>query len=132
MIKTYYTYHGELHISVKINKNTIPIVFRTDTDKNTNTGYYTTSNKEIQKALENRKDFGKKIKLYSQQAEAVENEPIIELTPIEGISNWQEAASYLKDKFSISGLFLRGYQSVIKQAEEHGIYFPDLKEYESE
>lgn len=130
VLKTYCTHHGALTTFVYVGKKKTNISF--EPSHRGNMGYFTTNDEKLQEAIEKDSSFGKKIKLYSRQAEAVENEPIIELTPIEGISNWQEAASYLKDKFSISGLFLRGYQSVIKQAEEHGIYFPDLKEYESE
>lgn len=128
-LKTYSTHHGALTTFVYVGKKKTNISF--EPSHRGNMGYFTTNDEKLQEAIEKDSSFGKKIKLY-YQSEEVKSEPIRELISIEGISNWQEAASYLKEKFSISGLFLRGYQSVIKQAEEHGIYFPDLKDYESE
>lgn len=128
-LKTYYTNHGSLTTFVYVDKKKTMISF--DSSYRGDVGYYTTNDERIQKAIEKDKNFGKKIKLYSKYPEekSKNNPPIKE---INGITTWQEAATYLKENCSVSGLLLRGYQSVIKQAEEQGIYFPDLKEYESE
>lgn len=126
-LKTYYTNHGSLTTFIYVDKKKTMISF--DSSYRGDVGYYTTNDERIQKAIEKDINFGKKIKLYSHYPEekSKDNAPIKE---INGITTWQEAATYLKENCSVSGLSLKGYKSVIKKAEEQGIFFPDLKEDE--
>ena len=116
-IKTYETLHGNLNTIVRMGEKKVRIRF---ISRDNIHGYYTTSNTELQEAI----DYGRLFDLYNETGFKA---PQPDATPVENIVSWQAARELLRgEPYLVPANKLRSPTSIEKAAREKGIYFPHL------
>ena len=89
-IKTYETLHGNLNTIVRMGEKKVRIRF---ISRDNIHGYYTTSNTELQEAIEQDIDYGRLFDLYNETGFKT---PQPDATPVENIVSWQAARELLR------------------------------------
>lgn len=131
MIKSY---KSKRTVSVNVtlrNKKNIHIAFSAQSD---GSSVYSTSNEDIQYALEHHRKFGTLFKLVRVESETNANrtKPVDEKHEVENnvktikISDFAAAKDYLADTFGISRTSLRSEKSILAAAREHNIQFEGI------
>lgn len=93
-IKTYETLHGNLNTIVRMGEKKVRIRF---ISRDNIHGYYTTSNTELQEAIEQDIDYGRLFDLYNETGFKA---PQPDATPVENIVSWQAAENYCEESLT--------------------------------
>lgn len=119
-IKTYETLHGNLNTIVRMGGKKIRIRFIARDNVH---GYYTTSNTELQDAIEQDIDYGRLFDLHHE----VEAVPQPELKKAEHIASWQAARELLHaEPYRVPLDKLRSPSGIERAAREKGLVFPNI------
>lgn len=128
MIKVYKTNRGALSTPILVGGKIIRIDFESTSAKS---GVYSTSDKELQEAIERDSNFGNKI--YLKEILGAELEEDVELPKegalkvVDSITDYQSAKDFLRKEYEIPHQSLNTPENILKKAAEAGVLFPNLK-----
>lgn len=128
MIKVYKTNRGALSTPISVGGKIIRIDFESTSAK---AGVFSTSNKELQEAIEKDSNFGYKI--YLKEVLDVETKKEAEflkgndLKIVDSIVDYQTAKDFLRKEYDIPHQSLNTPENILKKALEVGVSFPNIK-----
>lgn len=133
MTKVYSSILGFFSFNVSINGKTRRIAF--EQTSNGQSSLFVTNNEAVQKAIEQRRDFGTIIQLKEEIANEVEDKPIKteengansgEEIVVESITSIQELREYLIKEKGVHHASLNKPENITKKATELNIVTPNL------
>lgn len=124
-IKTYRTDRGNLSTCLTVNGKGVRVKFISRDNVN---GYFSTSDLDLQRAMEEDYDYGVKFDEYEAVQEQEADMTPFECTPVTTVDTWQQAKEYMHAApYNLPLRSLTSPDKIKYAAQSKGITFPNLE-----
>ncbi|MEG1573738.1 MAG: hypothetical protein RR293_04480 [Bacteroidales bacterium] len=124
-VKIYRTDRGNLSTCIKVNGNNLRVKFISRDNIN---GYFSTSDQDLQKAMESDYNYGVKFDEFIQEQPQPYDITPFECVPVITVITWQQAKEYMHTSpYNLPLRSLTSPEKIKSAALSNGVTFPNLE-----